>query len=366
MSDVWGNQLKLSIFGESHGPAIGVVIDGLPAGITIDEEQIVREMKRRAPGQNAMATARKEADRVEIQSGLYEGKTTGNALCGLIRNSDTRSRDYEDMKRYFRPGHADYSGKIRYAGYNDIRGGGHFSGRLTAPFLFAGAVCKQLLASKNICIYGRAKSIGIVSDFPVNFADISGEQWQNAPFHSIPTISEEKAKEMEAVILEAKEDTDSVGGIAEIISFGVQAGLGNPFFDSLESEIAHLAFSVPAVKGIEFGDGFSLSSMRGSVANDSPIMEGTEIFTKTNHNGGILGGISTGMPIVFRTALKPTPSIGKLQETVDLAKNENATFVVKGRHDPCVVVRAVPVLEAVAALAITDALLIAEGNQWKD
>lgn len=366
MSDTWGNQLKLTIFGESHGAAIGMILDGIPAGIALDESQIMAEMKRRAPGQNAMATARKEADRVEIVSGFFDGYTTGSALCGMIKNSDTRSRDYEDMKRYLRPGHADYSGKVRYQGFNDIRGGGHFSGRLTAPLLFAGAVCKQILKHQGISVYGRAQSIGNVEDISWNCNVDSEDLWKTTLSHLIPTLSEEKAKKMESSILSAKEDADSLGGVVEVVSFGLPAGLGNPFFDSLESEIAHLVFSVPATKGLEFGSGFQMSKMKGSQANDAPTISNGKITTKTNHNGGILGGITNGMPLVFRVALKPTPSIGKLQDTVDLVEKKDARFIVKGRHDPCVVVRAVPVLEAVAAIAITDTYLQAKGNQIKE
>jgi len=355
VGDVWGNRIKLSLFGESHGPAIGVVIDGLPPGLAIDLEAMEAEMGRRAPGKSATATARREADRVEIVSGFFEGRTTGTALCGLVYNKDTRSRDYSQIKRYARPGHADFTGNERYRGFQDYRGGGHFSGRLTAPVVFAGAVCKQFLSSKGIQIYGHAKQIGGIVDTPVDpVTPPQAGQWGIAQMREIPVLDENAGEKMRQAILAAKAQGDSVGGVVEIVVTGLPAGLGNPFFDSVESAVAHLAFSIPAVKGIEFGSGFDMAAMKGSEANDPMYVEDGQIHTRTNRNGGLLGGITSGMPLIFSVAIKPTPSISVVQETVDLERREDAKLVVEGRHDPCIVPRAVPVLEAVAAIALAD------------
>lgn len=353
MSDCWGNKIKITLFGESHGKAIGVVIDGLPSGFPLNMDKIDYEMKRRAPGQNKTSTARKESDIPQIVSGFFEGKTTGSALCAIIENTDTRSRDYSDIKRYIRPGHADFSGWKRYDGFNDYRGGGHFSGRLTAPIVFAGAVFKQILEQKGINIFGRVKSISNIEDVNISYVDLPDDHiYLEAAKREIPALDEIISEKMKDRIIEAKTDGDSVGGVVEVVVKGVDAGIGNPFFDSVESEIAHLAFSIPAVKGIEFGAGFDMCCMPGSQANDAYSLNDGKIITQTNNNGGILGGITNGMPIVFRTAMKPTPSISKPQQTVDVEKMEQTQFIVKGRHDPCIVGRAVPVMEAVAAIAL--------------
>jgi len=346
MSDVWGENLKISIFGESHGAGIGVVIDGLPAGVALDMEHIRQEMLRRAPGNDEFSTPRKEADEVEILSGVYEGKTTGCALCGVIRNTDTRSKDYIECERKWRasspafdatgkeialpavgsrykphllrPGHADFTAFVKYGGFADPRGGGHFSGRLTAPLVFAGAIAKQILRERNIEINARRIA---------------------------PTDDE---------ILVAKAEGDSIGGTIECVINGVPAGVGAPIFGSVESKISAMMFSVPAVKAIEFGAGIAFSGMRGSEANDEFFIENGKVSTKTNNNGGINGGISNGMPIVFRVTIKPTPSIAKPQNTVDIERMENTTIQIEGRHDPCIVPRAVVVIECAAALCMLD------------
>ena len=359
MNDSWGNRLKITLFGESHGEAIGIVIDGLPSGFSIDMDKINREMKRRAPGQNKTSTSRKESDIPRIVSGYFDGKTTGTALCAIIENTDTKSRDYSDMTKYIRPGHADFTGMKRYGGFNDYRGGGHFSGRLTAPIVFAGALVKQILEEKGIRIFGRVKNIAGIEDDKISYTDLpSDDRYAEAHSREIPALNEAVGELMREAVLTAKNDGDSVGGVVEVVVKGVHSGVGDPFFDSVESMIAHLAFSIPAVKGIEFGAGFGMTNMRGSETNDSYVLtEDKSVVTSTNNNGGILGGITNGMPIVFRTAIKPTPSISRPQMTVDVENMEETKLVVKGRHDPCIVGRVVPVMEAIAAIAIGELLL---------
>ena len=364
MSGAWGNNLKISIFGESHGGAIGVNIDGLPAGVELNLEEIDKEMKRRAPGRNNLSTARKESDIPEIVSGFFEGKTTGTPLCAIIRNGDTRSKDYGKLKDLMRPGHADYTGKIRYGGFNDYRGGGHFSGRITAPLVFAGAVCKQVLALKGIEIGAHIKSIKGDEDRSFNAVNIAKESLKELKKQEFPLLDRNKEETMRDIILEARKNGDSVGGVIECAVIGVEAGIGNPFFDSVESTLAHLLFSVPAVKGVEFGLGFDISEMYGSESNDDYYYnDNMQVKTKTNNNGGIIGGITDGMPIVFKTAIKPTPSISKVQNTINVASQKNEELVIEGRHDPCIVQRAVPVIEAVAAIGILD--LLKERYGWQ-
>ena len=360
MSGMWGNNLKISIFGESHGNAIGITIDGLPSGLEIDLEKIDKEMARRAPGKSSLSTARKEPDRPEILSGYFEGKTTGTPLCAIIRNSDTRSKDYGKLKDLMRPGHADYTGAIKYDGFNDYRGGGHFSGRITAPLVFAGAICKQILEKEGIVIGAHVKKIKNVSDESFDYTSISKEMLYKLNEKELPLINEAKEEEMRKVILEAKENGDSVGGVVECSIVGIEAGIGEPFFDSVESTLSHLLFSVPAVKGVEFGLGFDITELYGSEANDEFYYDGELVKTRTNNNGGILGGITSGMPIIFKTAIKPTASIIKEQKTINIKEKKNDTLVIEGRHDPCIVQRAIPVIEAVAAIGILD--LIKERN----
>ena len=354
MSGMWGSKIKLSIFGESHGNAIGITIDGLPAGFSIDMDKIMMEMSRRAPGKSSLSTPRKESDIPEILSGYFEGKTTGTPLCAIIRNSNTKSKDYSKLKDVMRPGHADYTGAIRYKGFNDYRGGGHFSGRITAPLVFAGAICKQILEVKGIIVSAHINSIGKIKDCSFLESDISDELLNSFKENELPLINTKLEDEMRQEILSTRSSGDSIGGTIECAILGVSPGIGDPFFDSVESTLAHLMFSVPAVKGIEFGKGFDISKMRGSEANDEYYLENGNIKTKTNNNGGILGGITNGMPIIFNVAIKPTASIFKEQNTVNIVTMEETTLCIEGRHDPCIVQRALPVIEAVAAIGITE------------
>lgn len=354
MSGVWGNNIKVSIFGESHGNAIGITIDGLPSGFEIDLEKIDQEMARRAPGKSKLSTARKEKDAPEILSGFFEGKTTGTPLCGIIRNGDTRSKDYGKLKDLMRPGHADYSGNIRYSGFNDYRGGGHFSGRITAPLVFAGAICKQILEKEGIFIGAHVKKIKDVDDKSFDYTNISKDSLDNLRKVELPLLDPSKEEEMRNVIIDAKSNGDSVGGVIECAVIGIKAGFGDPFFDSVESRLSHLLFSVPAVKGVEFGLGFDISKLYGSEANDSYYYEGDLVKARTNNNGGIIGGITNGMPIIFKAAIKPTPSISKKQNTINISTKTDEELIIEGRHDPCIVQRAIPVVEAVAAIGILD------------
>ncbi len=357
MRNTFGRTAALTIFGESHGISIGAVLDGLPAGESIDWDMVRAEMARRAPGRNAMSTARSEKDAFEVQSGFFNGCTTGTPLCAVIGNGDCHSNDYDRLRHVMRPGHADYSGKIRYGGFNDYRGGGHFSGRLTAPLVFAGAVAAQILARRGIIIGSHILQIGQVRDKAFSPLGENKETLQALKQETLPVLDVSKRPFMEQEIMAAKAELDSVGGVIECMITGLPAGLGDPFFDSVESALSHMMFSVPAVKGIEFGDGFALASMRGSAANDAFYYDDGAVRTKTNHNGGINGGITNGMPVVFRAVLKPTPSIGRPQHTIDTDTQKNCILEIKGRHDPCVVQRAVPVIEAAASWTMLDILL---------
>lgn len=351
MGSTWGSKIKVSIFGESHGKAVGINIDGLQPGFEIDMEKILFEMDRRAPGKNNLSTARKESDLPEILSGYFEGRTTGTPLSAVIYNTDTRSKDYSKTKDYLRPGHADYTGLMRYDGFNDYRGGGHFSGRLTAPLVFAGAICKQILESKGIKIVSHISSIKDVKDEDFNSVNFT-EEVENLKNLEIPLNNRKLEEKIKHTILQAKYNGDSVGGKIECMVYGIKAGIGDPFFDSVESTLAHLMFSVPAVKGIEFGLGFDMTEKFGSEVNDEYYLDNEQIKTRTNNNGGILGGITNGMPVTFKVAVKPTASIAKIQNTVDIKQREEVSFRVEGRHDPCIVLRAVPVIEAVTAIGI--------------
>lgn len=357
MSGVWGNNLKVSIFGESHGNAIGITISGLPSGVLLDMEAIDKEMLRRAPGRSKISTARSEADKVEILSGVFQGRTTGAPLCGIIRNSDTRSQDYSKLKDLMRPGHSDYPAMIRYDGYNDYRGGGHFSGRITAPLVFAGSIARQILKEKGIYLGAHVKSINNIEDDVFNPLEIDEKLLNSLKDGDLAVINKDKGEEMRGLILATKKEGDSLGGVVECAIGGIPAGIGNPFFDSVESTLAHLLFSVPAVKGVEFGAGFGITRMKGSEANDSYYYEEDKVKTRTNNNGGILGGISNGMPIIFKVAVKPTSSIAKFQDTIDVSKKQEDKLQVVGRHDPCIVSRAVVVVESVTALGILDLML---------
>ena len=358
MGSIWGNALKISIFGESHGGGIGVVLDGFPPGILFDEDFVLREMDRRAPGKNKQSTARKEADLPKILSGIYQGYTTGTPICAMIENTGTRSGDYKDFSTHPRPGHADYTGLVRFGGYNDPRGGGHFSGRLTAPLVFAGAMCKLYLKTKGITVGAHIQSIAQIQDTPFDDVEVSAEQLEQLRMQEYPIINPLAQKAMLAAIEEARLDQDSVGGVIECASVGVPAGLGSPMLDSVEGRLASLLFSVPAVKGVEFGVGFGFAESRGSHANDTfTLTDEEKVVTGTNNNGGVLGGFTCGMPLIFRTAIKPTPSIAKPQRTLNLSTGEVEELCIKGRHDPCIVTRAAPVIEAAAAVALTDLYL---------
>lgn len=354
MSSSWGTNIELSIFGESHGQAIGIVIGNLPAGIQLDMVDIRRQMKRRAPGLNIMSTPRKEKDEVQIMSGLMGDVTTGAPLCAMIYNSDQHSKDYSLLQECMRPGHSDYPAYIKYKGFNDVRGGGHFSGRITAPIVFAGNIAKQILKQKGIIVGAHILSIGKIKDekFPVNVDD---EMLLKLSEKQYPTIKEDVFEKMEETILKAKENLDSVGGKIECVALHVPAGVGEPFFDSLESHLSSLMFSIPAVKSVSFGDGESIDEMLGSEANDCYYYdEEGNVRTSTNHNGGITGGITNGMPVSCTVTFKPTPSIAKKQKTINIETKENVELEIKGRHDPCIVQRAVVVVEAMMALGILD------------
>jgi chorismate synthase len=355
MSSNWGNNIRLSIFGESHGNAIGINIDGLPSGIELNLEEIKFEMDRRAPGRGKTTTSRKERDKFEILSGYFNNKTTGTPLCIVISNEDSISKDYNE--NILRPGHADFTGKIKYYGANDYRGGGHFSGRITAPLVFAGAIAKQILRQKNIIIGSHLKSIGEITDSSFNQVQIDSNLLMELRNRRIPTIDNGRAIEMENLILDIKKEQDSIGGTIEIGIINLLPGLGSPFFDSIESKLSQMIFSIPGVKGIEFGKGFDISKMKGSEANDEFYIEDNEIKTYTNNNGGILGGITNGMPLIFRVAFKPTPSIAKTQRTIDIERKENIEVQIEGRHDPCIAIRAVPVVEAATAIVLLDLLI---------
>ncbi|MCT4564418.1 MAG: chorismate synthase [Maledivibacter sp.] len=357
MSSMWGKNIKLSIFGESHGKAIGVVIDGLPPGIELDFEYINKEMQRRAPGRNKISTPRKEGDSFEILSGYFNGRTTGTPLSSLIYNTNQHSRDYEAMRSIMRPGHADHTGHVRYSGFNDYRGGGHFSGRLTAPLVFAGAVAKQILLSKNILIGSHIKSIGDIKDSSFDGVHIEPTLLKSLSNKEFCVIDDQKGKDMQEYILKVKEEKDSVGGIIEAAIVNLPQGLGSPFFDSVESKLSHILFSIPAVKGVEFGAGFDITKVKGSQSNDELYIKEGKITAYSNNNGGILGGITNGMPIILRTAIKPTPSIGKLQRTIDIEKSIETQLQIDGRHDPCIVPRAVPVIESACAIALIDLMM---------
>ena len=348
--------MKYTIFGESHGPAIGVTLTGVPAGLELDMDFIRSELARRAPGKNDLSSARKEGDEPEILSGVFEGKTTGSPLCVMIENTDTRSADYEATRDLARPGHADWPAHVRYGGFNDYRGGGHFSGRLTAPLVFAGAVAKQILAQRGVFVGAHISSVYGISD-------ASMEDWDSlkeVASKEFPVLDDEKGAEMREAILEAKEDGDSVGGSIECAVFGLPVGLGAPDFGmNAEGIFSQYLFAVPAVKAVAFGAGVAFALMRGSEAND-PLYVDDDGTVKGEQNcaGGINGGITNGMPLTFEVTMRPTPSIARTQFTIDMAKMENAELELQGRHDPCVVPRAVPVIEAAAALAACELMRI--------
>ena len=349
--------MRYSIFGESHGPAIGVVLEQVPPGLVLDREAISKEMARRAPGKSPLSTARKEADVPEILSGVFDGKTTGTPLCAIIHNSDHHSKDYAKTRFLARPSHGDYTGFVRYQGCNDYRGGGHFSDRLTAPLVFAGAVAKQLLAQRGITVGAHISQIGTVKDKSFADTQLTPTLFQTLSEKAFPTVDDQAGAAMQAEILQAREELDSIGGAIQCAVLGLPVGVGSPDLGcNVEGVLAQHLFAVPAVKGISFGAGFAFASMRGSAANDPFYMDGGQVKTRTNHSGGVNGGISNGMPVLFQVAIRPTPSIGQEQNTINFSTMEDAKLTIQGRHDPCIVHRAVPVIEAAAALAICELL----------
>ena len=356
-SELRFGDFSVSVFGESHGAGIGAVINGLPSGVELDMDKILDFMARRAPKKDGISTARSEKDMPEILSGFYQGRTTGTPLAAIIRNTDTRSQDYSNISAAARPGHADYTGFVRYKGANDPRGGGHFSGRLTAPLVFAGAVCGQMLEQRGIYSCAHILSIDNVYDHRFVETEIDRELTEQIKKRELPLINESKAEEMKARVKTASEKLDSVGGMIECAVAGVPAGIGSPMFDGIENRISQAVFGIPAIKAIAFGRGFGFADLYGSEVNDTMYMDGDTVKTATNNNGGIYGGISSGMPIIFTVAVRPTPSIAQPQKTVDFIKNEDTELVIKGRHDACIVPRAVPVVEAAANIAVLSFLI---------
>ncbi|MGI5856491.1 MAG: chorismate synthase [Candidatus Merdivicinus sp.] len=348
---------QYQIFGESHGEAIGVVLEGLPAGIALDAAFITREMERRRARKGGLSTTRIESDEPRILSGAYQGKTSGTPLCAVISNENTRSQDYAATQNLARPSHGDYTGFVRYQGCNDPRGGGHFSGRLTAPLVFAGAVAKLILRERGIAVGAHIAQIGRVKDAAFDPVGLTEKDFEPLWAASFSVLDPEAGERMKAEVQAARMDADSIGGIIECGITGMPCGIGEPGIFSLESILSRHLFGVPAVKGIEFGEGFGFAEMRGSAANDPMRMQEGRVVTETNRNGGILGGISNGMPVIFRVAVKPTASIGQEQRTVNLETMENARLTIKGRHDPCILSRASVVVESAAALGLCEALL---------
>lgn len=355
MSSIWGNNIKISVFGESHGIAVGVVIDGFPAGYKLDNKYINIMMDKRKPGKNKLSSARKESDEYEIISGIYNGYTTGSPITCIIKNNNVVSKDYDEIKNIPRPSHSDYPASVKYLNYNDFRGGGHFSGRLTAPIVFAGSICKSYLEEKyNIYIGSHIKKIHNIIDDKLDFCNISKETYETLKNKEFPTLSDEKSIDMQQKIIKVRNDKNSIGGIIEVFVLNSPVGIGEPMFDSLESTVAHIIFSIPSVKGVEFGAGFDFANMKGADSNDMYMLYEDKVITTTNYNGGVLGGLTTGMPVVFSVCIKPTPSIGLEQNTVNLSAMKDTKINITGRHDPCIVQRAVPVVECATAIAIID------------
>ena len=360
MSNALGEKYRVTVFGQSHSPMIGGVIEGLPAGVAPDMDFIRAFMARRAPGsreavQSGLSTARRESDAPEIVAGLNEwGRTCGAPLTFLIRNADQRSRDYASLRDVPRPGHADYTAHVKFGGENDIRGGGQFSGRLTAPLCFAGALALQQLDAMGIRIRARIQSIAGIEDAPV---DLARPDLDAIAASGLPCIDPEAAARMTEAAQRAREAGDSVGGIVECFATGVPAGLGDPMFDGVENRLARALFGIPAVRGVAFGLGFEAARLTGSAHNDAFRMEGGRVITETNRHGGVLGGITSGMPLAVRVAFKPTPSIARAQRSVSLSQGADAPLAIQGRHDPCIVLRAVPVVEAAVACVVYDMAL---------
>ncbi len=349
-----GKEFVVTCFGESHGKCVGVVVDGCPSGLRISEQNVQVELDRRVPINSRIVSDRREEDTIDILSGVFEGFTTGAPLCAVVKNNSANPSAYDSMKSVPRPGHADYTAWVKHGGFNDYRGAGRFSGRATVSLVIAGAVAKQLLNVFGINVLAYTIAVGNVRIGKIPSAEeIMRKKFQNAL--RCPDL--QVAKRMENAVLEAKGEGDSLGGVVECLGLNVPAGLGEPFFDSLDADISKMLFSVPAVKGVEFGAGFRCSKIKGSVNNDEYSLRSGRILTKTNNAGGVLGGLSSGMPVVVRAAIKPTPSIGKKQKTVDLAKMKETTIQVMGRHDACIVPKAVPVIESGVAIILADHMI---------
>lgn len=360
MKNTFGNNISITLFGESHGEAVGAVLDGLPAGLNVDEAFVSRCLDLRKPV-GKISTPRQEKDEFKILSGVFNGKTTGTPLCIVIPNENTASKDYSGSYGKARPGHADYTAFVKYNGCEDYRGGGHFSGRITAALVAVGAVCISALEKKGISIGTHIKGCAGVEDAP--FTDYVNDI-KALSTKAFAVLNDEKGKEMVEAIEAAAQEGDSVGGVLETAVVGLPAGVGEPWFDSVESVLSHALFSIPAIKGVQFGVGFSCATMKGSQMNDGFCIENGTVSTKTNNNGGVNGGITNGMPVVFSCAVKPTPSISKQQETIDFVNNENTVLSVKGRHDPCIVHRARIVVDSVTAICLCDLLSQKFGTDW--
>lgn len=364
MSSTYQGRLTLSIFGQSHAPAVGMTLEGLPPGEEIDLALLQQFLDRRAPGRNPWSTPRRESDVPEFLAGLVAGKTCGVPITAMIHNENTRSGDYENLRQVPRPGHGDFTAQRKFQGAQDVAGGGHFSGRLTAPLCIAGGLCLQLLRRRGITVAAHIAAIGGIADAPLDPARPDREVLEGLGSLEFPVLDAGAGEAMKSAVEEARRQGDSLGGIIECAVLGLPPGLGDPIFDGMENRIARLVFGIPAVKGLEFGAGFAAAGMRGSSHNDAFVWEDGTVKTRTNRHGGILGGITTGMPLVFRAAVKPTPSIAKPQESVNLVTGAVAVLEVKGRHDPCIVPRAVPCVEAAAAIAVLDALLEQESYEY--
>ena len=361
MKNTFGNNVTVTLFGESHGKGIGAIIDGLSAGIKVEEAFIRYQLSLRRPVGD-ISTPRAEADNFIIYSGVFKGYTTGTPICIVIPNEDTKSKDYSEIKSKMRPSHADYTAFVKYNGFADFRGGGHFSGRITAAIVAAGAIIISALKQKGIAIGTHISRCANINDIPLNDYEKDISALNNKAF---AVLDDGIAENMKNVILKAKAEGDSVGGILETAVIGMPEGVGEPWFDTVEGMLSHALFSVPAVKGVEFGAGFNIADMKGSEANDELYYENGRVYTKTNNNGGINGGITNGMPIIFRTAVKPTPTISKPQNTVDIETKQNISFTALGRHDPCIVHRARVVVDSITAIVLCDMLSAKYGTDWQ-
>ena len=359
----FGERIVTTVFGESHGKGIGVVIDGLPAGEKIDMEELHRFLQRRAPGQSEYTTKRKESDIPEFISGIVDNTIVGSPVCAIIRNEDSRSSDYKNLRDIPRPSHADYVSYIKYASHMDMRGGGPFSGRLTAPLCIAGAIAIQILKKRGVHIAAHIESIGDIRDEKWDSLNPKIEELEAVARKNFPTISDEKAREMQELIANIREEGDSIGGTIECMAIGLPLGLGEPNYSGFESMMARAVFSIPGVRGISFGTGFPASKMKGSEHNDEYEIVDKKVRTKTNHCGGVVGGITNGMPMSFKVGMKPTSSISKPQDSFSISEGVEKELIIEGRHDPCIAIRAVPVIEAVCGLVILDLWEVAYGTK---